>query len=122
MSNRYEKADTTLFIRKIMRDMKKMKAELNEHRYSLERNVARETECLLKRLTLLESCNATLSGKLAAAQREITALRQQASPAVPVKDMAPEERPAKLYVMSKQTQRAAGQGLYGEWGGHATAA
>lgn len=122
MSNRYEKADTTLFIRKIMLDMKKMKAELNEHRYSLERNVARETECLLKRVALLESCNATLSGKLAAAQREITALRQQASPVVPVKDISPEERPAKLYVMNKQTQRAAGPSLHGEWGGHATAA
>lgn len=52
-----------------------MAAELNEHRYNLERNVSRRTEHLVKRIDLLESCNAKLCGKLAAAQREISELR-----------------------------------------------
>ena len=75
MLNRYNKPGSTLFIGKIMHDMKKMKAELKEHRYHLERSVALKTEHLLKRIDLLESCNATLCCKLTLAQKEIYALK-----------------------------------------------
>ncbi|OGT16731.1 MAG: hypothetical protein A2342_06080 [Gallionellales bacterium RIFOXYB12_FULL_54_9] len=56
-----------------------MAAELNEHRYNLERNVSRRTEHLVKRIDLLETCNAKLCGKLAEAQREIGELRMAVS-------------------------------------------
>ena len=69
MLNGYKKTDTTLFISKVMLDMKKMKAELYEHRYYLERNVEQRTEHLMKRVTVLESSNATLCDKLALALR-----------------------------------------------------
>lgn len=122
MSNRYEKSDTTLFVRKAMLDMKKMKAELNEHRYFLERNVERETEHLLKRIALLESCNATLSGKLALAQKEIAALKQQPAHILPRKDAESNDRTVKLYVMNNQAQQPAGSTVQDKWGEHAAAA
>lgn len=57
--------------------VKKLEAELNEHRYSLEKKVEQRTGQLVKRITLLESCNATLSDKLAKARSEIAALQKQ---------------------------------------------
>ena len=57
--------------------MKKLEAELNEHRYYLERKVEQRTEQLMKRITLLESCNASLCNKLAQAKRDIAALHKQ---------------------------------------------
>lgn len=83
MLNGYRKSDTTLFVRKIMLEMKAMKAELNEHRYCLERNVERRTEQLLRRIALLESCNATLSDKLVSAYNELAAHKQQPAYALP---------------------------------------
>lgn len=70
-----------LFIRGVMleiTDKKAMEAELHEHRYHLERNVEQRTEQLARRITLLESCNATLCGKLALARRGFATLNQQA--------------------------------------------
>lgn len=58
-------------------DRKEMEAELNEHRYRLERNVARRTEQLVRSMTLLESCNAALCDKLASAQRELVVMKRQ---------------------------------------------
>lgn len=72
---------TPLFIRGVMleiTDKKAMEAELHEHRYHLERNVEQRTDQLVRRITLLESCNATLCGKLALAKREFATLNQQA--------------------------------------------
>lgn len=66
-----EKSGTTLFVRKFMRVMKKMKAELHEHRYCLERKVEQRTALLMKRIAVLESCNTTLCDKLVQAQREL---------------------------------------------------
>lgn len=37
---------------KVMRDMEKMQAELNEHRYHLERKVEQRTDHLLKRVAV----------------------------------------------------------------------
>lgn len=119
MSNGYEKSDTTLFVRKIMLNMKKMKAELNEHRYFLERNVEWRTEHLLKRIALLESCNATLSSKLAAAHKELAALKQPPPHILPRKNTEPGDRSVKLYVMNNQTQKT---GRVERWDEHATAA
>lgn len=68
------------FIMGAMRDVtetKAMEAELHEHRYRLERKVEQRTEQHVRRITLLESCNATLSGKLALAHRELAALKKQ---------------------------------------------
>lgn len=66
--------------------MKKLEAELNEHRYYLERKVEQRTEQLMKRITLLESCNASLCDKLAQAKRDIAALRKQLASTSPVKE------------------------------------
>lgn len=63
---------------------KKLEDELNEHRYYLERKVEQRTEQLMKRITLLESCNATLCDKLAQAKRDIARLRKQLASTFPV--------------------------------------
>ena len=57
--------------------LKKLEAELNEHRYYLELKVEQRTEQLVKRIKLLESCNATLCDKLAHAKRVIASLQKQ---------------------------------------------
>lgn len=75
-----DKSGTPLFFSGVMLDItdkKAMEAELNEHRYYLERNVERRTEQLVKSMSLLESCNAALCDKLASAQKELAALKQQ---------------------------------------------
>lgn len=122
MSNGYKKSDTALFIRNVMLGMKKMKAELNEHRYCLERNVERRSEHLLKRIALLESCNSTLSGKLALAQKEIAALKQRPAHPLQEKDTEQNDRTVKLYVMNNPTQKPVVPNVHDKWGEHATAA
>lgn len=75
-----DESGNPLFLMGAMRDiteMKTMEAELNEHRYYLERKVEQRTEQLVTRITLLESCNATLCNKLAQARGEIAALHKQ---------------------------------------------
>jgi PAS domain S-box-containing protein len=75
-----DESGAPLFMMGAMRDIteiKEMEEELNEHRYYLEKKVEQRTEQLLKRITLLESCNATLCDKLAQARRDIAALRGQ---------------------------------------------
>lgn len=90
--NKYKNAGPGLYVRRVVLDIKKMTTELHEHRYYLERNVARRTEHLLKRIDLLESCNATLCSKLAQAQRALAEIQQ------PV----PEDNSAKLYILNTQ--------------------
>src|SRR3989338_4291511 len=122
MSNKYRKFDATLFVRKAMRDRKEMKAELNELRYFLDRNVERRTEQLLKRITLLESCNATLCCKLTLAEKEIAALKQLPALTLPRKSAEQRYCAMKPYVMSNQAQKAAELIIIqGKWGKHATA-
>ncbi|OGT15918.1 MAG: hypothetical protein A3J49_01945 [Gallionellales bacterium RIFCSPHIGHO2_02_FULL_57_16] len=57
--------------------IKRLESELNEHRYYLEQKVEQRTEQLIRRITLLESCNATLCNKLAQAKRDVAALHKQ---------------------------------------------
>lgn len=121
MSNRYEKSDVTLFAGKAILDMKKMKAELNEHRYFLERKVEVETAHLLKRIALLESCNATLSGMLALANKEISALKRQPAQILPAKCAEQKDRAAKLYVMNNRAQKPVGPAMRDKWDEHAAA-
>jgi glutamine amidotransferase PdxT len=64
--------------------LKKLEAELNEHRYYLEQKVEQRTEELVKRINLLESCNSTLCGKLAEAKKLIAALQKQIDGSTPV--------------------------------------
>jgi len=104
-----------------MQNMMKMRDELNEHRYALARNVERETEHLLKRIALLESCNAALSGRLAEAQREITLMKRQSALVPQKKDAQTADGVAKLHVMGKQVQKAIGSATSDKWGKHATA-
>ncbi|MFZ2302965.1 MAG: PAS domain-containing protein [Gallionella sp.] len=69
-----------LFIRGAMLDItdkKEMEAELNQHRYCLERHVESRTGQLMKRISLLESCNAALGDKLALARMELSALKRE---------------------------------------------
>lgn len=104
-----------------MLDINKMKAELNEHRYYLERKVEQRTEQLLKRLVLLESCNSTLCDKLAIANKELIALKQQITHALPNIEAEPKDRAAKLYVIKNQLQKPVGSVMQGKWDGHAAA-
>ena len=80
--------------------MKKMTSELNEHRYYLERNVDRRTEHLVKRIAVLEACNATLCGKLALSQKELTALKHTMPPEI----SEPNDGSVKLYVLNSDVQ------------------
>ena len=97
---KYKKTSTTLFVLKVMRNMKKMTSELNEHRYYLERNVDRRTEHLVKRIAVLEACNATLCGKLALSQKELTALKHTMPPEI----AEPNDGSVKLYVLNADVQ------------------
>lgn len=75
-----DESGAPLFIMGAMRDiteMKVMEAELNEHRYNLERKVEQRTEQLMRRISLLESCNATLCDKLANAMKGVAELKKQ---------------------------------------------
>jgi translation initiation factor 1 (eIF-1/SUI1) len=89
-------------------DMVKMAAELDEHRYYLEKNIAIRTEQLLKRITLIESCNETLCAKLAAASKELETLKQQLACSSQVRELP------QLYLMNHQS-------LQEEWSEHAAA-
>lgn len=75
---------------KLMHKFKKMHVELNEYRYYLEKNVARRTEYLSRRIELLEACNATLCSKLALSKKEFTTADGQ--------DVL--EHTAKLYLLN----------------------
>lgn len=75
-----DESGAPLFIMGAMRDiteMKVMEAELNEHRYNLERKVEQRTEQLMKRISLLESCNATLCDKLEHTMKDAAELKKQ---------------------------------------------
>lgn len=75
-----DESGAPLFIMGAMRDiteMKVMEAELNEHRYNLERKVEQRTEQLMRRISLLESCNATLCDKLDHAIKDAAELKKQ---------------------------------------------
>lgn len=122
MLNSYKKSGAMLFIGKAMLDMKKMKAELNEHCYCLERNVKQRTEPLLKRIALLESCNTTLCNKLALISKELAALKQQPVHALAKKDAERNDRTVKLCVMNNQTQKLLVSNAQDQWDEHATAA
>jgi hypothetical protein len=100
MLNGDTKSGSTPFVIAVMLKMRKMKAELNEHRYYLEQKVEQRTEHLLTRTAFLESCNTALCDKLAAAQKELAALRPQSSLPKP----ATETKDHKLYVLNNQTQ------------------
>lgn len=126
MSNNFRRSDATLFLGNVMLGMKKMRAELDEHRHFFERRVERETASLSKRIALLESCNATLSGKLALAYQEIAMLEQSAHDAPRPQDLKRDTKPngsiVKLRVMNNQAKALAGANTQEKWGEHATAA
>ena len=111
-----------LFVGKAMRGMNKMKAELNELHYHLERNVEQRTGALSKRIALLESCNTTLCDKLASARKELAALKQASLHLLAKKDTEPNDRTVKLYVMNDQTQKTLVSNAQDQWDEHATAA
>ncbi|OGS91861.1 MAG: hypothetical protein A2Z95_10250 [Gallionellales bacterium GWA2_60_18] len=67
-------------------EKKAMEAELHEHRYRFARNVEQRTEQLMRRIALLESCNATLCDKLALAKSESAAHKPVGSLRAPAKD------------------------------------
>lgn len=115
----------TLFIKGALRDiaeMKAMESELNEHRYYLERKVEQRTEQLMRRLALLESCNASLCDKLALAHKELAALKQQPPHTPAKKDTKPNDRAVKIYVTNSQTRKLPGLNVQDKLVGHATAA
>jgi len=113
----YKKSDSLLFVRKLMRDMEKMKIELNEHRYYLERSVERRTQHLMARIALLESCNASLCDKLACAYKMSATIKLQTFQSAPDGDRA-----AKLFVLNNQARIPVGRDAPGKWSEQATAA
>lgn len=87
-----DEAGNPLFIKGVMLDItdkKRMEIELVDHRYCLERNVEQRTALLLKRNSLLESCNASLGDQLSQARLEIAALKQQLELLTPAADCSP---------------------------------
>jgi len=84
-----------------------MAAELDEHRYFLEKTVAIRTEQLLRRITLLESCNETLCAKLASTNKEFDTLKQQLASRSAARELP------QLYLMNHQIPQD-------EWSEHAT--
>jgi predicted adenine nucleotide alpha hydrolase (AANH) superfamily ATPase len=48
-----------LHVFRLKQIIKKMKSELDEHRYYLERNVAQRTEYLTRHIEVLETCKLT---------------------------------------------------------------
>lgn len=71
-----------MFIKGVMLDVtdkKHMEAELDSHRYYLERHVEQRTELLMKRISLLESCNESLCARLSCVRMEVISLQQQLS-------------------------------------------
>lgn len=75
-----DESGVPLFIRGVMLDIsdkKRMEAELVDHRYYLERNVEQRTRELMKRIEMLESCNASLCNQLSSARMEVAALERQ---------------------------------------------
>jgi len=95
----YNKSSSTLFAVKGLQTIRKLKFELNEHRYYLEQKVARRTDLLTRRIALLESCNATLCGKLALYKRNLATLQAV--------DNETGDSPAKLYILNPDAPRAA---------------
>lgn len=95
MSKKYQKTSTTLFLFHAMKQMKRLRSEVNEHRYYLERNVAHRTEHLIKRIELLEQCNAALCRKLTQNIKPIPA------------SVPPAEAAARLYVLNADARRTA---------------
>lgn len=99
-----DESGASLFIRGAMLDItdkKEMEAELNQHRYRLDRHVESRTRQLMKRMVLLESCNATLSEKLAMARMELAALKQQSE----YKVAKPNDCSEKQHDLSQQTRK-----------------
>jgi hypothetical protein len=101
-------------------DKKAMEAELHEHRYHLQRNVEHRTAQLVRRIALLESCNATLSDKLASVQRELAALKQQPARNLPGAEQ--NDCSGQLYAMNNWTRNLIGTSVRDERVVHATAA
>lgn len=100
--NKYKKTEPTLFYRKAMLDMKRVRDELKEHRYFLERSVERRTDHLSRRIALLESCNATLCDKLSTAYKEIVALKKKSTSDQPDKEAVKDDGNVKLYLVNNQ--------------------
>lgn len=118
----YEKSGSTPSAGKVMPDMNKMEAELKELRYYMERNVELRTENLLKRIAVLESCNATLCDKLAQAHQEPVALKQQSARTLLNNDAEQNDCAVKLYVVNNQIRNPVGFVMQDKWDEHATAA
>lgn len=75
---KYIRSDAALFCSRFMPAMRELKSELNEHRYYLERNVELRTVHLLRKIAMLESCNAALCARLEAAQLQLAGFGRQA--------------------------------------------
>lgn len=126
MMNGNKKSATRFYTSNVMLHMKKMQTELNEHRYHLERKVEQRTEHLVKRIAVLESCNATLCDKLALAQKEIFALKKQTAHLLPKQTLPKKEpeqksRAVQLYVMNDQAQKLIGLSAQDRRDAHAAA-
>ena len=121
MLNGYKNSGSTLSAEKLVLEMEKMETELKELRYYMEQNVEQRTESLLKRIAVLESCNAALCDKLALASRAPAALKQPAH-TLPNINAGENDRSVKLYVMNSQVRKQIETNSQDIWVEHATAA
>ena len=64
MESKYKKSSSELFTFRLAQQVNKMQHELHQHRNYLEQNVALRTVHLMRRIEVLEACNAALCNKL----------------------------------------------------------
>jgi diguanylate cyclase len=86
-----DESGNELFISGVMLDISEkmeLEQELSERRSRLERMVEQRTLQLLKRMTLLESCNASLCAKLECTHQALAVLKPQTAKFAQVSDMA----------------------------------
>lgn len=118
-----DESGAPLAIMGAMRDIteiKMMEIELDEHRYYLEQKVEQRTEQLARRITLLESCNAALSSKLAQARSDIAELNKMLAIVLP--DTGSNDCPRQLSVISDSAQKRSESGAKESWIGCAVTA
>ena len=71
MERKYRKSSSDLFRFRLAQQVTKMRHELHQHRHYLEQNVALRTEHLIRRIEVLETCNAALCNKLVASREAL---------------------------------------------------
>lgn len=108
MLKKYMQLDGKPLVTEFMLNIHKMKAELNEHRYYLERKVEYKTAHLLTRINMLEACNKTLGSKLSQAHKKLAELQ----PAISHPDAESTDSGSRLYVVNSHPENSSAAALH----------